>query len=236
MAPAPVTPPAPPERKPRSPSLHESVRARVRDMITTGELEPGVRITERILTAKLHVSRTPLREALKVLAHEGLVELLPNCGARVTKLTEDDARHLFEVIEALESQAGRLACERITAAELAELKSVHHEMHAYFLRRELPAYFRLNQTIHERIVDAARNPLLSAAHAAHSARIRRARYKEIQVSEERWRAAMAEHEQMIDALTQRDAEQLGELLKFHLHQMFEAAYHSIAVERARVAA
>src|SRR5476651_1586872 len=115
----------------RPASLHAAVLVKVRNMITTGELEPGAHLTERILTDKLRVSRTPLREALKILAHEGLVELLPNCGARVTRLTVENARLLFEVIEALESQAGRLACERITTDELADLRRVHLEMHAH---------------------------------------------------------------------------------------------------------
>ena len=233
-APSPkVTPPrraALAPRRLRPATLHSEVLAKVRDMITTGELEPGVRLTERVLTEQLGVSRTPLREALKVLAHEGMVELLPNCGARVTRLRVDDARHLFEVIEALESHAGRLACERITEPELSELKALHHEMHACYLRRELPPYFRLNQAIHDRIVGAARNPMLQAAHAAHCARIRRARYKELQVSKERWRAAMREHELMIDALSRRDADALASVLKDHLHQMFESACHDLRDE------
>jgi DNA-binding GntR family transcriptional regulator len=211
----------------RPASLHAAVLVKVRNMITTGELEPGAHLTERILTDKLHVSRTPLREALKILAHEGLVELLPNCGARVTRLTVENARLLFEVIEALESQAGRLACERITADELADLRRVHLEMHAHFLRRELPEYFELNQSIHEKIVAAARNPILETAHRLHSSRIRRARYKEIQVNEKRWREAMQEHEQIIEALDRRDAPVLAELLKYHLHRMFENAYQKL---------
>lgn len=234
MRPAsPLKPAVPPPKKPaarrtRQPaSLHAAVLAKVRDMITTGELEPGAHLTERILTTKLHVSRTPLREALKILAHEGLVELLPNCGACVTRLTVENARLLFEVIEALEAQAGRLACIRITDSELVELRRVHQEMHAHFQRRELPEYFKLNQSIHERIVAAARNPILEAAHRLYSSRIRRARYREIQVNEKRWRQAMAEHEQIIEALERRDALGIADLLKFHLQQMFENAYRKL---------
>ncbi len=231
-----ASPPKPAARAPKKPatarrrrpaSLHAGVLHKVRDMITTGELEPGVHLTERILTEKLRVSRTPLREALKILAHEGLVELLPNCGAQVTRLTAENARQLFEVIEALESQAGRLACERITNTELAELRRVHEEMHAHFLRRELPEYFKLNQSIHERIVAAARNPILETAHRLHSSRIRRARYKEIQVNEKRWREAMMEHEQIIEALEKRDSSRIAELLKYHLQRMFENAYRKL---------
>lgn len=211
----------------RPASLHAAVLVKVRNMITTGELPPGAHLTERILTDKLGVSRTPLREALKILAHEGLVELLPNCGARVTRLTAENARLLFEVIEALEAQAGRLACERITGDELADLRRVHLEMHAHFLRRELPEYFELNQSIHEKIVAASRNPILETAHRLHSSRIRRARYQEIQVNEKRWREAMQEHEQIIEALERRDAPVLGDLLKYHLHRMFENAYQKL---------
>ncbi len=230
---SPTKPVPRPTRKPtarrgrRPASLHAAVLHKVRDMITTGELKPGVHLTERILTKQLGVSRTPLREALKILAHEGLVELLPNCGAQVTRLTAENARLLFEVIEALESQAGRLASERITDLELAELRRVHQEMHAHFLRRELPEYFKLNQSIHERIVAAARNPILETAHRLHSSRIRRARYLEIQVNEKRWRQAMMEHEQIIEALEKRDASRIAELLKDHLQQMFEHAYRKI---------
>lgn len=219
--------PAPRGRRPPA-SLHATVLHKVRDLITTGELAPGVHLTERILTSQLRVSRTPVREALKILAHEGLVELLPNCGAQVTRLTAESAHRLFEVIEALEAQAGRLACERITDDELAELRHVHEEMHAHFLRRELPEYFRLNQSIHERIVAAARNPILETAHRLHSSRIRRARYLEIQVNEKRWRQAMAEHEQIIRALEKRDATRTASLLKNHLRQMFENAYRKLA--------
>ena len=208
-------------RQVRSP-LHENVLGTVRDLITQGEFPPGARLTERVLTERLHVSRTPLREALKVLAHEGLVELLPNCGARVTKLTADDVRHLFAVIGALEALAGKLACEEISAAELTELKAIHQQMSQHFQRRELPAYFRLNQVIHEHIVRAARNPILLSNYHLLCGRLRRARYQANQGNEKRWRAAMAEHEAMIDALERREGERLAGILQEHLHSKYEA--------------
>jgi DNA-binding GntR family transcriptional regulator len=93
-----------------------------------------------------------------------LVEILPNRGARVVKLTLEDVKHLFEVIGGLESLAGRLACDQITDAEICEIKAIHYQMQAHFIRRDLPDYFRLNQAIHKRIVGAARKPVLSAMH------------------------------------------------------------------------
>src|SRR5689334_15276811 len=92
-------------------SLHERVIAGLRDMIVEGELAAGARIPERVLCERFAVSRTPLREALKALASEGLVELLPNRGARVTRLTEQDVEDMFQVMASLEALSGTLACE-----------------------------------------------------------------------------------------------------------------------------
>ncbi len=205
----------------RSP-LHENVLGALRDLITQGIFPPGARLTERILTERLQVSRTPLREALKVLAHEGLVELLPNCGARVTVLTANDVRHLFSVIGALESLAGRLACVEIAEEELAELRELHQQMSGFFQNRELPAYFRLNQVIHARIVSAAHNPILDWTYHTLCGRLRRARYQANEINAKRWATAMREHEAMIDALGRRDGDALAEILEVHLQGKYDA--------------
>jgi len=209
-------------------SLHERLVAGVRDMIVEGELAAGARIPERLLCERFGVSRTPLREALKALASEGMVELLPNRGARVTRLTERDVDDMFQVMAALEALSGTLACERITEPELAEIRALHYQMLAHYMRRQLPDYFRLNQAIHEAIMEAARNPALKATHQSLAGRIRRARYL-ANMSEERWAAAVAEHEAILEALLARDATRLGELLAQHLR-------NKSAVVRAALAA
>src|SRR5258708_22993191 len=124
-------------------TLHDGLLNRLRDLINQEDLAPGQKLAERVLCERLGISRTPLREALKVLAAEGLVELLPNRGARVTQLTLGDVRALFEVMGALEALAGELAASRIGDAELAEIEALHHQMRAHYLRAELPEYFRL---------------------------------------------------------------------------------------------
>src|SRR3954447_19598992 len=86
--------------------MHDEVVSRLRHVLTEGETPPGARIPERELCASFAISRTPLREALKVLAAEGLVVLLPNRGSRAAKLTQNDVKELFEVCEALEAAAG----------------------------------------------------------------------------------------------------------------------------------
>jgi DNA-binding GntR family transcriptional regulator len=202
--------------------LHQAVVATLRDLIVHNELPPGRRLNERILCERLKVSRTPLREALKVLSHEGLVEMLPNRGSRVVRLTPDDVKHLFEVIGALESLAGRLACAGITDAEICDIKAAHYQMRAKFIRRDLPGYFRDNQSIHRQIVAAARNPVLAATHENLNLRLLRLRYLASEMNQERWAQAMREHEQIVEALERRDAELAADLLRQHLQHKYES--------------
>ena len=201
-------------------SLHDETVARLRTMITEGELLPGSRIAERELCERFAISRTPLREALKVLASEGLVELLPHRGARVTNLSADELRDAFEVVAALEALAGELAARRIDAATLAEIESAHHRMAEHHRDGKLAEYFACNQIIHEAINRAAGNAQLTEMYALVSNRVRRARYM-ANHSPERWAAAMREHEEILDALRRRDGAACGALLRAHLeHKLY----------------
>jgi DNA-binding GntR family transcriptional regulator len=180
-------------------SLHGEILARLRNYIVEGNLCDGARIPERQLCDLFGISRTPLREALKVLASEGLVDLLPNRGARVRELGAHELAELFDIMGGLEALAGRLACEHLTAAEFAEIEDLHHQMYAFYLKREMPDYFRCNQLIHEKIVAAARNSALSAAYASLAGRIRRIRYAaNLAQKRDRWGEAIREHEAILD--------------------------------------
>lgn len=203
-------------------SLHADIVSQLRDFIVEGHLTPGSRILERDLCEKFDISRTPLREALKVLAAEGLVDLLPNRGARVRQFSEKDIRNLFELIAGLDFIAGRLACARITDEQIAAIEKMHFEMYTHYLRREVAEYFRLNQAIHQAIVDAADNPLLSANYAHLNAIIRRLRYSANLVHRDRFGEAMREHERIVDALRRRAADELGMLMFQHLAGKCEA--------------
>jgi DNA-binding GntR family transcriptional regulator len=209
-------------------SLHADLVSRLRDYIVEGHLTPGVRVPERELCERFNVSRTPLREALKVLAAEGLIELLPNRGARVRQFSEADIRNLFQVIAGLDFVAGRLVCQRITDEEIAEIERLHLEMYTHYLRHELHDYFRLNQAIHQAIVDAAGNPVLSANYANLNAVVRRLRYSANLVRRDRLGDAMREHEQIIDALRRRSGEELGMLMYEHLQRKCEAVCEYLA--------
>ena len=216
------------KRAARPPTLHDDVLGRLRALIIEGELSGGDRVNERIVCGQLGISRTPLREALKVLASEGLVQLLPNRGARVTKLTEPDLRAMFEVLASLEALAGELACARMSEAEIAEIQALHYQMEAHYHRRELPAYFALNQAIHRRLVQGAGNPVLFAHHAQLNARVQRARFLSNRFSEARWQQAMEEHGELLDALRRRDGPRLGGLLAHHLRNKCDALCEQLA--------
>jgi DNA-binding GntR family transcriptional regulator len=216
MLPAPVTG--------SSGSLHDEILAGLRRYLIEGSLPDGARIPERLLCEAMGVSRTPLREALKVLASEGLVELLPNRGARVRAFTENDIRELFEVMGGLEALAGRLACELISDVEIASVEQLHYEMYASYMRRDLPTYFALNQKIHQAIVAAAKNSVLAATYANFSSRLQRVRYNANRENhKDRWGEAMREHEQILDALQRRSGVELSDILFRHLQNKRVAA-------------
>ncbi len=216
--------PAPAEIAKPVASLHEGLLVALRDFIVEGNLEDGARVPERALCERFNISRTPLREALKVLAAEGLIELLPNRGARVRELSSADLRELFDVMGGLEALAGRLACERITEVEFAEIERIHHEMYRFYLRRDMHGYFHCNQAIHQLIVAAAGNATLSATYAGLAGRIRRVRYSaNLAKDRDRLGEAMREHEAILDALRRRAGSELSDILFLHLRNKLKAA-------------
>jgi DNA-binding GntR family transcriptional regulator len=202
-------------------SLHNEAVARIRDMITEGRLEPGTKVSEKDLCALFGISRTPLREALKVLATEGLIVLLPHRGARVARLTGKDMADLFQVMGALEGLAGELACARITDEAITEIRALHHEMLAHYTRGDRSAYFTANQAIHEGIVAAADNSVLTAMYESMRGRIRPARFM-ANVTRERWDQAVREHCEILEVLSRRDGVRLRGLLQEHLRHKYQA--------------
>ncbi len=212
------------------PTLHEQVAARLRQMLVENLITPGAKLNERELAEVLKVSRTPLREAIKMLAAEGLVELLPNRGAVAVLLGEDDVLHTFEVMAGLEALSGELAAERITDAELAEIRALHFEMMACYTRRDLSNYYRINATIHRAINAAAKNPVLTRTYTQVNARLQALRFRSNQ-DEDKWTRAVQEHEQMVQALSARDGAALRRVLTEHLHHKRE-----VVIEQLRAAA
>jgi DNA-binding GntR family transcriptional regulator len=200
-------------------------------MLVESRIAPGGKLNERELSELLKVSRTPLREAIKMLAAEGLVELLPNRGAIAVSLTEDDVLNTFEVMAGLEAQSGELAAQRITLEELAEIQAMHFEMLAAYTRRDLSTYYSLNARIHTAINAAAKNPVLSTVYQQVNARLQALRFRSNQDGE-KWKRAMKEHDKMIEALAAHDGAAMREVLLAHLRNKREVVLEQLRAAQA----
>lgn len=196
-------------------SLHAELVDLIRELIVEGELAAGEKVPELALCERFGVSRTPLREALKVLAAEGIIELLPNRGAMVAKISDEQVDELFPIMGALEALAGELACARISDAEIKKIRKLHDRMLVHFDRGERAPYARLNQEIHTALFVAAGNAALLTIYQSLMARIHAARFI-ARKSPEHWQRAIDDHIAMIAALEARDQARIGLLLKQHL--------------------
>lgn len=197
-------------------SLHGELVPLLREMIIGGELRPGEKIPEQALCLRFGVSRTPLREALKVLAAEGLLQLSPNRGASVARISPEEIDELFPIMGALEALAGEIACTRLRPGDLARLRAMHEEMVEAYGRREVAPYIRLNRAIHDTLFEIAGNSSLTALYNNLMVRIHSVRYI-ARKSPQRWREAVEDHERMMAALEARDGALLAEILREHLH-------------------
>lgn len=184
-------------------------------MIVRGELAPGEKLNERVLAARLGISRTPLREAIRSLASEGLAELHPHRGACVAAIDAARVREVFVVLAALESLAGELACRQATALQRAELRAAHYAMLLHHARGELPQYFECNQRVHALLIESSGNAALVQAWRSLNAQVQRIRFM-ANLSQRRWDQAIAEHEALLSAFEAGEGPRLAALLREHL--------------------
>ncbi|WP_245442845.1 GntR family transcriptional regulator [Methylobacterium terrae] len=196
-----------------SPSLTEQAAAALRRLILLNLLAPGEALNEPDLVARLGVSRTPVREALKLLAGEGLVTLRRNRTALVARLDPADLVPLFELEAALESACAGLAAERMNPAELDRLAGLQDALEA--ARDDRDAYTRLNRQAHRLIVTAARSPAIAEAHGRAFARLERARNFAL-AADGRVAESLAEHRAILEALRAREAERARTLMHAHV--------------------
>jgi DNA-binding GntR family transcriptional regulator len=183
--------------------LHERAAARLRDMIVMGTLAPGAPISEKELCEQFGISRTPLREALKILGSEGLIELLPRRGAVVTPIVTEELRQKFEVVRLLEDFAVKLVCERASDAQLAELQAVHRKL--LESAKADADLTQINDQFHKALMKASGNESLRAAHAPLWQHLRRARrivlgYQNVSSGD-----YLLSHERLMKAIGKRDS-------------------------------
>lgn len=212
-------------------SLHLEVADNLRDMIVEGALPPGHRISEAEMCDQFGISRTPMREALKVLASEGLVEIKPNRGTRVSEITLDDIDDLFEAVSGIERLCGELATEKLTERDIERLSSLHSRMTNYFKKGQRHDYFRLNHETHNLIVELSGNAVLREIHANIMIKVRRARYLAI-LSVERWEESVQEHAEILEAMKARNVDLVGKLIRDHVSKTGEIVKQSFSPENS----
>jgi DNA-binding GntR family transcriptional regulator len=201
--------------QPSSQNLHEATFQALRSLLVEGKITPGSKLNERELAERLNVSRTPIREAIRRLAADGLVELIANRGAIAIQLSLKDVIHTFDVIAELEGYSGELAAKNISDTTLSELEALQYEMMAAYARRDLSSYYKLNLRIHHLINQAANNPVLTRLFSQVNARIEALRFRSNQDGV-KWEKAVEEHQEMLDALKARDSAKVRKVMISHV--------------------
>jgi DNA-binding GntR family transcriptional regulator len=201
-------------------TLHDGVANRLRELVFQHVLPPGEFIDETALAAQWHISRTPLREALKVLAAEGLVELVPRHGARVVAMTDADAEQLLPVMAMLEGRCALEATHRADADQLAQLQALHDRLERASAAGDTSGYCRLDQEFHALVQTVAANRWLDRATSDLRRFMRLWRGRQLHLPG-RLAASLNEHRALLDAMHQRDA--AGAERAMHDHLMAQLA-------------
>ncbi|UDF35582.1 UNVERIFIED_ORG: GntR family transcriptional regulator [Shinella sp. XGS7] len=199
----------------RGSSMHDAVAARLRAMIFERSLAPGERIDEKRLAEQWAISRTPLREALKVLVAEGLLELLPGQGCRVIELGDTDAAQLFPVMAMLEARCAREAALKAGPADLLTLRQLHEQLELAAAAGDLDTYYRVNHLFHSRVQALAANRWLERVTADLRQFMRLMRGRQLK-SPGRLAASLAEHRRLMAALEAGDGEAAAREMEAHL--------------------
>jgi DNA-binding GntR family transcriptional regulator len=198
-------------------SVVEMLFDAMRKQIVDGGFAPGQRLIEADLTQQFQVSRGPLREAVRRLASEGLVEILHNRGARVKRLSHAEVLALYEVREVLEGLAARLAAERATAEERGAVQTLIEEMSLAADSRNFRAYVGMNSRLHAMLVDAARNPTLAEGIKRLQTPVLRIQFEAL-MTQEVILASHAEHRDIAAAVVGRDGVGAEAAMRVHIQR------------------
>ena len=201
-------------------ALYEEVAELLRQRIFSRELEPGSWIDELKLAEEYGISRTPLREALKVLAAEGLVTMKVRRGAYVTEVSEKDLADVYHLLALLESDAAGVVAERATDSDLVELKALHAELEAALGQRD--RFFAINERFHMRLLELADNRWREQMVADLRKVMKLNRHNSL-LKSGRIDESLAEHRAVMAALLARDAALTRQRMQEHFQNGLEAA-------------
>jgi len=196
-------------------SLHDEVAAQLRERIFAGELMPGTFLDEARLAEQMNISRTPLREALKVLSAEGLVRHEPRRGSFVNEVTEQDLDEIFPVIALLEGQCARQAALNATDADIETLQSLHDKLVRHAKAKRINDYYATNFAIHEAIIALANNRWLAQVIGDLRKIVKLARLQQLHAPG-RLEQSLSEHMAVFAALKARDPDGAEAAMRTHL--------------------
>ena len=196
-------------------ALYQEVAERLRERIFAHELTPGTWVDEQALAADYGISRTPLREALKVLASEGLVTLKPRRGCYVTEISERDLDEIFTVMALLEGQCAADTARKASETDLIHLRSVHDELERAAGSGDIDGFFEANQAFHQEVQHIADNRWLTQAITDLRKVIKLSRHHSL-FSDGRLKQSLAEHRAILDALAHRDVARSERLMREHI--------------------
>lgn len=216
-------------------SLHDEVAAKLRDRIFAGDLAPGRFIDEPALCAELAISRTPLREALKVLTAEGLVRHEPRRGCFVSEITERDLDEIFPVIALLEGRCAFEAATNATDADLAALEQLHDRLQRSAKAKRITEYYETNYAIHEAIIVLANNRWLAQVIGDLRKIVKLARLQQLHAPG-RLEQSLSEHMAVYAALKARDAEGAEAAMRTYLIRQRVALRDLACLHTSRISA
>jgi DNA-binding GntR family transcriptional regulator len=204
-------------------ALYEEVAELLRQRIFAGELAPGSWIDELRIAEEYGISRTPLREALKVLAAEGLVTMKVRRGAYVTEVNDKDQRDVYHLLSLLESDAAGVVAERASESELKELQDLHLQLKA--AQQNTEKFFEINELFHMRLLEIANNRWRDQMVADLRKVMKLNRHNSL-FKTGRIEESFHEHQLLMDALTERNAALSAQRMKEHFANGLEAASSS----------
>lgn len=202
-------------------TLHEEIANNLREMIMSGELREGDKIKENEFCELMDISKTPLREALRVLSAEGLIRLIPNRGSYVTTPTFKEIKEMFDVMSVLEGVCARTAAEKMSNIDYEKLKKIHLQLEENFRLKDQKRYIRINNKYHSFVQELAGNKTLNQIVNGLRQKILLYRYKSLNLSG-RFEQSIQEHRDLLEAFRKRDAEKAELLMKSHMKKQSEA--------------
>ena len=215
-------------------SLHDEVAAQLRERIFSGELMPGTFLDEIQLAEQMKISRTPLREALKVLTAEGLLRHEPRRGCFVNAVTEQDLDEIFPVIALLEGRCAFEAAQNATDADLEALEDLHQKLSRHAKAKRINEYYATNFAIHEAIIALAGNRWLAGVIGDLRKIVKLARLQQLHAPG-RLEQSLSEHLAVFAALKARDAEGADAAMRTHLTRQRVALRALARAQRSKLA-